>query len=95
MVIEFDPAKDIANIANRGISLAAAAELLAGFTVERIDGRVDYGEKRIIAIGEINGREFVCIYTRREEVFRVTSLRRANRKERDDYQQAKADRAEA
>ncbi len=61
MRIEFDPDKDARNIAARGISLAAAEILLAGFVVERVDERRDYGEIRIIAIGEIGGREFVCV----------------------------------
>lgn len=69
MAIEFDPAKDARNIESHGISLAAAETLLAGRTVERIDDRRDYGEVRIIAIGEVDGREFVCVYTRRGELF--------------------------
>ena len=89
MRIEFDPAKDAVNLAIHGVSLAAAEELLGGLTVERIDGRFDYGETRIIALGEIAGRAFVCVYTRRGEVFRPISLRPANRKERRIYDQAK------
>jgi uncharacterized DUF497 family protein len=88
-VIEFDPEKDARNIALRGISLAEAERLLAGFIVERMDDRRDYGETRIIATGEIDGREFVCIYTRRGDAYRVISLRRAKRKEREVYQEAK------
>ena len=92
MQIEFDPDKDARNVELRGISLAAAEELLQGFTVEWIDTRRDYGEVRVIALGEINGREFYCVYTRRDEAFRVISLRRAKRTERDVYQTAKAER---
>jgi uncharacterized DUF497 family protein len=33
-MIEFDPDKDARNIAMRGVSLAAAEILLAGFTIE-------------------------------------------------------------
>jgi uncharacterized DUF497 family protein len=94
LLIEFDPAKDAANIAVRGISLAQAETLLQGFIVDRVDDRRDYGEARIIAIGEIDRREFVCVYTRRGETYRVISLRLAKRKERDVYQQAKAARSE-
>jgi len=91
-MIEFDPDKDARNIAVHGISLAAAQTLLAGFTVERIDERRAYGETRIIAIGEIGGVEFTCVYTRRGEAYRPISLRRADRKERDVYQKARAER---
>jgi uncharacterized DUF497 family protein len=74
----------------RGISLAGAETLLQGFIVDRVDDRRDYGETRIIAIGEIAGVEFTCIYTLRDEAYRLISLRRASRKERDVYQEAKA-----
>ena len=89
VAIEFNPVKDAANIEIHGISLAIADRLLAGFTVEWIDDRIDYGETRVIALGEIDGLEFVCIYTMRGENHRPISLRRAKRKERDVYRQAK------
>jgi uncharacterized protein len=89
MRIEFDPAKDASNRAIHGVSLAAAEELLSGLTVERTDDRFDYGEVRVIALGEIAGRVFVCVYTRRGETFRPISLRPANRKERRIYDEAK------
>lgn len=93
MKIAFDPSKDARNIAAHGVSLASAEALLLGFTVEWLDRRHDYGERRVIAVGEVNGREFVCVYTRRGEAFRPISLRRANRKERDVYEKAKAARS--
>ena len=92
MAIEFDPAKAARNIAMRGISLAGAEVLLSGFTVQRIDDRRDYGEVRLVAIGEIEGHVFVCVYTERGENQRPISLRPANRRERNVYEQAKATR---
>lgn len=89
MTVEFDLAKDAANLAVHGISLAAAEELLGGLTVERVDDRFDYGESRIIALGEVSGRVFVCVYTRRGATFRPISLRPANRKERRVYDEAR------
>jgi uncharacterized protein len=77
------------NIARRSISLAEAETLLNGFTVAFEDERKDYGETRIIALGEIRGLEFVCVYTPRQGRARVISLRRANRKERHVYRNAK------
>src|SRR5438270_13542053 len=90
LLIEFDPAKDATNVKVHGLSLTEAEALLQGFIVAREDERFDYGETRIIAIGEIGGREFVCVYTRRGDAIRPISLRRADRKERDVYRQAKA-----
>lgn len=88
--IEFDPDKDARNRRLGGISLAAAEMLLQGFVLDRVDDRRDYGETRIVAIGEIGGREFVCVSTLRGETYRVISLRPAKRKERYAYQAAKA-----
>jgi uncharacterized DUF497 family protein len=88
-MIEFDPAKDATNLRVHGISLARAETLLQGFVVDRVDDRRDYGETRVIATGEIDGREFVCVYTQRGETYRVISLRRAKRTERYVYQEAK------
>jgi uncharacterized protein len=87
--VEFDPAKSARNLRMRGISLAGAETLPQGFVVGWEDKRRD-GETRMIAIGEIEGREFVCVYTRRGDAIRAISLRPAKRKERDVYQKAKA-----
>ena len=64
---EFDPAKEATNLRVHGVSLAQAEALLEGFTVLQQDERFNYGETRIIAIGEIAGVEFSCVYTRRGE----------------------------
>jgi uncharacterized DUF497 family protein len=87
--IEFDPAKDATNREVHGVPLAEAGALLQGFVLDRVDDRHDYGETRIIAIGEIAGVEFTCVYTRRGDAIRPISLRRASRKERDVYQETK------
>jgi uncharacterized DUF497 family protein len=61
LLIEFDPAKDATNLKVHGLSLARAEPLLQGFIVERQDERFDYGETRMIAIGEIGGPR-VCLH---------------------------------
>ena len=53
MDIEFDPAKDAANIAKHGVSLAAAAEFDIRAVVR--DERRDYDEDRFNALGRILG----------------------------------------
>ena len=44
MSVEFDPAKNAANLAKHGISLARAADLDFQTAVIRPDQRRDYGE---------------------------------------------------
>jgi len=83
--IEFDPAKDAANIAKHGISLARAAEMDLSSALIRLDARRDYGEARWRAIGLIGGRLHALVFTMRGQVVRVIGLRRASRRERRDY----------
>jgi len=50
------------------------------------DRRRDYGEERVIAIGEVDGEVLVVVYTDRGNTRRIISARRANRKERQLWQ---------
>ena len=50
MRIEFDPAKDAANLAKHGISLALAAELDWEAALVWVDDRFEYDELRLIAL---------------------------------------------
>jgi uncharacterized DUF497 family protein len=66
----------------RGISFARAAAIFTGPVVEWPDERKDYRERRIRAVGESAGELLHVVYTRRGDVIRIISARRANRKER-------------
>jgi uncharacterized DUF497 family protein len=79
--IEFDGAKDAANIAKHGVSLAVGAAILASPIGEILDDRRDYGERRMNAFGLVNGRLFACTYTIRNNARRIISVRRANGRE--------------
>jgi uncharacterized protein len=81
MQIEFDPVKDASNQAKHGVSLAFAAELEWDAALVWVDTRYEYGELRMIALApEINVLYYVA-FVDREEVRRIISLRRANRRE--------------
>lgn len=81
MRIEFDAAKDRANFAKHGISLAVAELMFDRPVHEFVDEREEYGEERIVAQGFIAGRLFVCVYTWRGEIRRIISLRKATGRE--------------
>lgn len=51
------------------------------------DQRWDYGEERFQAIGLLEGRIFVVIYTKRPTAIRIISARRANRREVKRYEE--------
>lgn len=88
MEFEWDPAKDRANRATHGLSLAEAARLDWGEALIRADLRQDYGETRFGALGRVDDRLCVCIFTMREGRHRIISLRKANAREVRDYEHA-------
>ncbi len=77
MEIEFDPAKETANVAKHGISLSRAAELIPLVFVA--DGRFE--EPRYRVYGHIDGVPHCLVATDRGERVRAISLRRAHAKE--------------
>ena len=83
MKIEFDPKKDADNQAKHGISLQAAAKFDWETALEREDDRFDYGEVRYVAIGIIETRVYVMVFTEGsdEESLRIISLRPAEKQE--------------
>lgn len=85
MEYEFDPVKDARNIAERGLSLISAPLVFADLVAIMDDDRRDYGERRQVAFGRIDGRLFVCVFTDRRDVRRIISLRKANSRERQVY----------
>lgn len=82
MLFEWDATKSERNARERGLPFELASRLFDRPTVELVDPR-PWSEKRVKAIGVIDGREYVVVYTERAEVRRLISFRDAHRKERD------------
>lgn len=83
MRVEFDPSKGEANLAKHGISLQAAIGFEWDTALEREDDRFDYGELRFVAIGLIDNRLHVMVFTDGfdDDSVRVISLRPAEKHE--------------
>ncbi|MBE0626978.1 MAG: BrnT family toxin [Burkholderiales bacterium] len=81
MQIAFDPAKDAANLAKHGVSLALAAELNWEAALVWIDERFEYAELRAIALAPKAKILYYVAFVDRRDVRRIISLRRANRRE--------------
>lgn len=88
MRIEFDPAKDKANKAKHGVSLALASELDWEAALVWIDDRFDYHELRMIALAAKTEILYYVAFLERGEARRIISLRRANRREVKHYVQS-------
>jgi uncharacterized protein len=85
MEFEWDEAKSEWTQRLRGFDFAIAARIFEGPVQTIIDDRRNYGEERIIALGEADGMVLVVVYTDRNGVRRIISARRANRKERETW----------
>lgn len=82
MEFEWDGAKSDACLGRRGFDFAFASRVFddPARLVER-DLRIDYREARYVAIGKIDGRVFVVVYTPRHGRLRLISARKANPRE--------------
>lgn len=85
MAITFDSAKRDWTLRERGLDFVAAEEVFAGpiFTFE--DERADYGERRFITLGLLNGRMVVVGWTPRGADRHVFTMRKANDREQARY----------
>lgn len=81
MKIDFDPAKDLVNQAQHGVSLALAGELDWDAALVWVDDRFEYDELRMIALAPKTETLYYVAFVDRGEVQRVISLRRATRRE--------------
>jgi hypothetical protein len=85
MEYDYDEEKSEATLRERGIDFDFAARVFDGDFIEYEDTRHDYGERRHVAIGSIEGVVFTVVYTWRNGRRRIISARRASRRERDAY----------
>jgi uncharacterized protein len=87
MPIVFDPAKDAANRAKHGLSLAEAEGFDFASAVVVVDDRKAYGETRYCAFARMNGFGFCLVFVQvDEETIRAISYRRAHEKEMRRYE---------
>lgn len=90
MQIEFDPAKDVANVQKHGVSLALATDLDWDSALVWQDSRQAYGEERqgALALLTVQERLYFVAFVDRGAVRRVISLRKANNREKVRYGKA-------
>jgi len=75
----WDEAKRVLNLVKHKIDFTAAENFDWTFSVVEIDDRENYGELREIASGFIGDRLHVLIFTRRDGVIWIISLRKADK----------------
>ena len=88
MKYEWDEAKNRSNLAKHGLDFADAGQVLAGACITFADDRFEYCEKRLLTLGLLDGRTVVIGHcTRGDDVTRIISMRKANRREQEIYQE--------
>lgn len=86
MDISFDSAKSELNLTTRGISFEQAAEFEWASALIVEDLRRLYGEQRFQALGFIDKRLHMLVFTPRARKAHVISLRKANKREVERYE---------
>ena len=81
MLIEYDDTKNVRNLRERGLSFDRASDF--DFTSAKIweDLRQPYPESRFVAMGFLDNRLHVLIFSRTYRGIRVISFRKANLRE--------------
>ena len=85
MLVTFDPVKSKRNEVERGIPFNLALEFDWSTALVAEDMRHDYSERRFQAVGFIDERLHVLVFTPRDQGVHVISLRKANGRERTRY----------
>jgi uncharacterized DUF497 family protein len=86
--VQWDKSKSERNRRERGFGFEVASLIFRDHTLEWDDKRRHYGERRVIALGQVEGRCIVAVYTRRRGVRRIISARKANKGEIRAYEKA-------
>ncbi len=88
MKFEWDNQKNQSNIIKHGFDFVDASRIFKLPMIVEYDERENYYEDRLIAIGLLDGRVVVIVYTEPdEETIRIISLRKALSHERKYYEQ--------
>lgn len=85
MRFEYDPDKSARNKIKHGIDFAQAQALWHDVNLLVAQARTD-DEPRFLAIGKINGLHWSAVCVIRAEQVRIISVRRARKKERENYE---------
>ncbi len=88
MGVDYDPAKNDWNIAERGLSFDEVVDFDFEAALIAPDTRRAYPEARYNAIGYLGDRLHVLCFTPIEDGIRIISFRKANRREVKRYEQA-------
>jgi uncharacterized protein len=88
---EWDERKNLLNFAKHGIDFDDASEVFYGPIILGESDRNN--EERWIAVGSLDDKLITVVFTRRADVIRIISARRARKNEEREYRNAKVGRS--
>ncbi|MHB8622744.1 MAG: BrnT family toxin [Sulfuricaulis sp.] len=77
----WDESKRRRNVKLHGLDFEGAEAIWGNFTVSREDIRENYGEKRMVTFGLLNGEAVILVHTDRHDDMHIISLRKAEKYE--------------
>jgi uncharacterized protein len=80
--ITYDQDKRVLNLEKHGLDFEDCARVFAGPTYGIEDNRRDYGELRVRTAGLLEGRMVMVVWTPRDGMRRIISMRYANGREK-------------
>ena len=87
MDFEWDEAKRLSNLEERGVDFQDAALIFQGTVIVKEDTRENYGEQRFRAIGQVDNEYYVVAYTWRGSVLRIISTWKVDEDGRKRYEE--------
>lgn len=87
MKFEWHENKNQNNIRVHEIDFQDAWQIFEHPMLVKTDTRKNYGEERLIGLGQLDGAVVVVVFTKRSGATRIISIRRANRNERKIYKE--------
>ena len=80
-VTSWDESKRLSNFAAHGLDFEGAEAIWDNFTITREDTRKNYGEKRMVTFGLLNGEVVILVHVERQDSMHFISLRKAEKYE--------------
>jgi uncharacterized protein len=90
-MIAWDEPKRLGNVEKHALDFVGCEAIWDCFTITREDKREDYGEQRLVCFGLLGGEVVVLVYTEREDIAHIISLRKAVKHEIRYYRQIAQD----
>ncbi|MDQ3074824.1 MAG: BrnT family toxin [Pseudomonadota bacterium] len=87
MAISFDSVKRDWTLTQRRLDFADAERVFGGVKYQFTDERRDYGEVRITSVGLLADRMVIVVWTERDGVRHIISMRKATDREQNRYGQ--------